>query len=1714
MKEYMYDKVEPLCSTAKNDLGVFIKYDKCGNRNHFPEGENCRNEKKTAPIIFPGSISIKLNQLRVVLWKNLIIRKRHWLLTIIEASLPIVLFFLIAYGRSKISGLTKTEVTDPTYNEVNGIQYYLGIADVNILYSPDNEFTSDIIQRTLEKFQMPSDQVFGFTTPDALLENYPKYSNNTIIAIMFDTKNPKELIYTIRYYEPDSYKDQLPSTYKRYVPSYYMFTPSTDNSYIRKAFVPLQKALDFSFIERSMNISDIDRNVSLSTQEFPYPPYKSDTSLQTIFMEYLPLLTLFSFIFLCPAVLTRVVEEKHSGAKELLKMVGMKTWMIWLGWFIYAIIPILFSISCIVFLMKVQLFGSSYPLIEHTSAGILFIFLLLFCTAAVSLCFAISSCFSKPSNAVVAGILIWILSYFVPKYSLVLEESNSLSWLGKILLLLLPNMTLHYGYAAISVFEEREIGVQWNNFGQSSTGGSEDVTMLNVFVMLLRDTSLYLLFTFYMEAVNPGKYGIKKTKGFLIEYLWHLFSKTSEVNDDCEEVRLQNIEEGTTLHNGISIRKLKKQYGSDTVVDIEELNIHKNNITVLVGHNGAGKSTTMSMITGMIEPTSGMIRIDGLDTRESQDEIRKSLGLCPQHNLLFTDLTVGEHLVFFAKLKGKSSEEAEMEMSELLDKMNMSEKKNVLAHTLSGGMKRKLCLGMALIGGSKVLILDEPSSGMDPESRRQLWDLLLSWRGEKTILISTHFMEEADALGDWIAIMSEGSVQCYGTPMALKKDYHTGYHLSLTINGGANGTETKIKDLVGRTVVGSQFKSKNGNEMIFILPFEDTNNITELLCSIENKKEELKIENSSISITTLEDVFLKTRPDSEYIPKSISNYNPNQEQEDEKMRKWRKQILKLLEKRYFFTINKLYTYLIPTLIGFLSFGLTLYLTSSTNGYYHQNGPKLPLQLSTYKQTSVFYNASERNDIIEVIKTQYEKLVKTEGSSVDEVLEVEQAILDESKQNIAYYREHIVASASFFHYNSKIEAIALYNGMAVHSLPISLNLVTNAIAKTLLGSEYSISTSNWPLASINQHSSNEYSETKVVVLWLILIPIGCLFIHGSFIVFPHTEISTKFVQMQFMCGVKPYLYWLSNFVTDMLIYLVFILVMSVFMCIFFPPMHHLYEFCYLFLILFVYGLCGIPYSYLFSRKGSSSGAFALFIILGIFLGVIITLIVGVLLESQDDYYIRIGTYLKYLGSFFIPQVGLSMSLVEFCRRAVDNFNLQIVPKKLSSICSYASHPCCDINSIECIQHKDYMNLLLPNFVSMLAGCMFYLLIVIFLDSYLLLKRWSRSKYRLLQFIRNFKDNEKEIPINESEVPVSKENTLNVNRLSKTYSGNKIVNNIGLTLENGQCLGILGVNGAGKTTTFKLLTREEVLDNGSIKIKLNQKQIGVDEDEYMETLGYCPQSDNLNYVLTGRQILSTIAVLRGINDPGIVDEFLKIFCLEEIADKPCGHYSGGNKRKLSLAVSLIGFRKFILLDEPTNGVDPSARRKCWNIIKDMQDQKNMSFILTSHSMTECEALCDELKIMKGGKFVVENKLNVLKKEFGGYSLKIKLKNKGPSDEVDGSTFTSSRGVDEDYEFKDENDLKNYFTKNNRGEIKDDHGGLICIYIKNQGDEKKWSQIFEEIEDIKNKNYHLIEDYSIGEASLEDVFLEVAKSEDSLEAKEDHSTPHFLCSGLWLI
>ena len=203
-----------------------------------------------------------------------------------------------------------------------------------------------------------------------------------------------------------------------------------------------------------------------------------------------------------------------------------------------------------------------------------------------------------------------------------------------------------------------------------------------------------------------------------------------------------------------------------------------------------------------------------------------------------------------------SKSEARKEGETYIKMLNLQPKRNVIVTKLSGGMKRKVNLGIALIGNSQVVMLDEPTSGMDPEARREMWDLLNSLKKGRTILLTTHFMEEADVLGDRIAIMARGEVQCYGSPFFLKKRFGQGYTLHVAKGGGFTDL-AKCSEIISSKVAGSELLENNQEEVLYRLDNDQSGKFPELFLELEANKAELDIANFGLDLTTMDDVFLK-----------------------------------------------------------------------------------------------------------------------------------------------------------------------------------------------------------------------------------------------------------------------------------------------------------------------------------------------------------------------------------------------------------------------------------------------------------------------------------------------------------------------------------------------------------------------------------------------------------------------------------------------------------------------------------------------------------------------------------------------------------------------------------------------------------------------------------------------------------------------------------------
>lgn len=224
----------------------------------------------------------------------------------------------------------------------------------------------------------------------------------------------------------------------------------------------------------------------------------------------------------------------------------------------------------------------------------------------------------------------------------------------------------------------------------------------------------------------------------------------------------------------ISARGLTKKYGDFTAVDGIDFDVAKGESFGLLGPNGAGKSTTMRIIAATSRRTSGTISILGRDPEEHGPQVRAHLGVVPQQDNLDTELTVTENLYIYGRYFGLSKKFVKNKVTELLAFAQLEEKKDVKVEALSGGMKRRLTIARALVSEPDILMLDEPTTGLDPQARHILWDRLFRLKEDGvTLIITTHFMDEAEQLCDRLVVMDKGKIMAEGSPAELIKKYST-----------------------------------------------------------------------------------------------------------------------------------------------------------------------------------------------------------------------------------------------------------------------------------------------------------------------------------------------------------------------------------------------------------------------------------------------------------------------------------------------------------------------------------------------------------------------------------------------------------------------------------------------------------------------------------------------------------------------------------------------------------------------------------------------------------------------------------------------------------------------------------------------------------------------------------------------------------------------------
>ncbi|XP_015068163.1 ABC transporter A family member 2 [Solanum pennellii] len=665
--------------------------------------------------------------------------------------------------------------------------------------------------------------------------------------------------------------------------------------------IPLQLAAERE-IARSL-IGDPNFSWVVSLKEFAHPAFEVFSALRTIGPTFFLAVAMFGFVFQINAL----IIEKELKLRQAMTMMGLYDTAYWLSWFTWeGFITLLSSLLTVLFGMMFQ-----FDFFLNNNFAVVFLLFFLFQLNMVGFAYMVSAFISKSSSTTTVGFFIFIVGFMtqlVTAFGFPYSENFSKSY--RIIWSLFPPNLLAQGLQLLAgaTATPEDPGVSWSGRTKCAFNDTECViTMNEIYIWLVVTFFLWFVLAIYLDNIIPnisgvrksafyfltpgywtGKSGNKVKEGSVCSCTGSVPALDSIIPDDEDVLEEENIVKQQAMQGevnsnvAVQLHGLVKIFPGTTKMGCCKcerkspfhaikglwVNLAKDQLFCLLGPNGAGKTTTINCLTGITPVTAGDALVYGESIRSSagMSNIRSMIGVCPQFDILWDALSGQEHLHIFASIKGLPPGLIKEVVEKSLAEVKLTQAARMRAGSYSGGMKRRLSVAIALIGEPKLVILDEPTTGMDPITRRHVWDIIEDAKKGRAIILTTHSMEEADILSDRIGIMAKGRLRCIGTSIRLKSRFGTGFIANVSFSGGTNGTPDREDTLSTpqHEAVKQFFKSRldvvpteeNKSFLTFIIPHAKEKLLTDFFAELQDRDKEFGISDIQLGLTTLEEVFL------------------------------------------------------------------------------------------------------------------------------------------------------------------------------------------------------------------------------------------------------------------------------------------------------------------------------------------------------------------------------------------------------------------------------------------------------------------------------------------------------------------------------------------------------------------------------------------------------------------------------------------------------------------------------------------------------------------------------------------------------------------------------------------------------------------------------------------------------------------------------------------
>jgi len=1652
------------------------------------------SEKK---IIYNNNIKMLLfyKQLITLIWKNFKSKKPNKTIfgrnITIELAIPFLLVYLGTYFSMERSRYPSKHSVKPIPISTNFKNSSHHVAFI-IPFDIENGLNRDIFISKLVNNKLFSESSVFLNNEVSTYVSMEEYEKN----VKYDSYRQYNLV-------------QFNGSYSNYtikVPGKSIVNPSANpigdyfssrqsdstpaDTYLN-AFSPLQLIIDQAIIQLRTN-KTIELDVDVGKMSKPKISNDSQNTLTlAVKASFMPII----FITQLLNIMKNILVEKENKQQEGLITIGVHPSTLWLSWEILYI-PIFVVISLFVVISQ----NSSF--FETVNFSFAFVITFIYGLSVSGL----SVVFTKIFKKVTPAILITMTLYFV--LSVIQQKVYDLSvdypFLEKIICLLLSPINTNILFLKMIPVIQADKYLSFKNFAEY--GLKENVYILLGSVILYHGIVLIIDFLSYTHISL-----FKKKGDFTPRYLHVDDIEPDPIYAGEPVVQIKNLFKIFNDRNDKMFSRAKKV----NVLNGLSFNVYNNEIIAILGHNGAGKSTLIKIMTGLLHADHGSVHYDGKDINKNANFIRKNIGICLQDNFIFENLTVRENIYLYSELKNVKTN-----MDVILHDIDLVEKQHCLASGLSGGQKRKLCIGLALVGNPKFLFFDEPTTNLDPLSRRKIWELLLKIRENHVVFLCTHHMDEADILANRKMILNKGNIRCFGSSVFLKNHFNMKYNLNI---------KTENIDIVGKVVTKyipeAEYHSQEKEVPSYhswLVPMASSEKFSNFFTELDEMKKCNLVENFSLDAPHLENLFVKLTV--ETIEKRENNNKENRKNNNsngddkEFVDKNTFTLPKLAEVKDFSEKNKLvcfikyrfklisrnYTFLFVYFIStIILLGISFYsMKDLLNQKLIYNYEEKQIDsYSMYHDLQWNYDIKNSNIQNEFTADIAEKVFvspTTQNSTFfnyNTIEEMEE--IGENKGNIN--RIYYVSSFKGDLLNNTYKYQIYYNDSMPHALPATINSIDNGILM-LNHIDEQIKVHSEPFSYSSTLLYN-IAESNLMIRTCLCISLVLSFF-GPMIV---RERVDKLLKQLHLNGINNKNYWLGTFIIHFIllfVYLIYILAILTVLSI--KSFLQFQTIIILSILLILCCVSSILVQYFMSTYFEKyENAYLIFILCNT-VSTNSIIILSTTMNYFDDYYHLNGEYST-----------LAMIIETLSSIVYPVFSLPITFKNVMHINTMKEITGTGVTFSSLYK---FNNGLLHVVLADVLGLIFYIVLlrnrIHDLEKQRIRSIGKRKEDHFEKMKKKMEESDEDVlaeyehiakgNLEDPEIPikiiqVAKEYPADVHdmnyeefmaarnnknpkygeiHVSDYGSGRLIVTaveDVTLGIRNEECFGLIGPNGSGKSSLLDIITYTSVQTAGKLFYDDGIENTAIQEDKLK--MGYCPQSDALWSELTLIEHLIMYLTLRGhYQAKEYAKKLLNYSRIAEHRNKYPHELSGGTRRKLCILLALICYSNKIMLDEPTSGMDPATRHYIWNILKEYIRNEKSCLIITTHSMEEAELLCHRIGILVNGTLKCIGSANHIKMKFNHiYVLEINCTSESNTEVLD-TQIRRELPLLQEKNVQEEMALK--------GTIK------YTFSITTS----EFNGIFKVME--KYKNQGLIQDYSFSQTTLEDVFLKFANLQENKE------------------